>query len=198
VARDPSQNSTVNRLASRADAGLRRKTMPGGGAVYTGDVASRSLEALGARAMTVDRSIIVSEDFDPNRPEDQALFAHEQYHLEHSGGAGTHESRDAEEAAARAVERAVLSRARAGGTESHEASHVHAPAGAPNGAAGAKVEKDKGSEKEGAAARGYQALKGQGYSHQAILDRLVHEVLLGMESSRDQRFDRGGDKKGWL
>ena len=86
--------------------------MPGGGSVYRGEVASRALKAVGARAMTVDRSIIVSEDFDPARPEDQALYAHEQYHVEHSGGEGGHSVRDAEEVAARATEAMVFHRAK--------------------------------------------------------------------------------------
>ncbi|MFN7146937.1 MAG: DUF4157 domain-containing protein, partial [Myxococcota bacterium] len=136
---------TADRLAARAERnGLKRSAMPGGGEVFTGEVASRALKSLGARAMTVDKSIIVSEDFDPSKPEDQALFAHEQFHVDHSGGAGTHEHRDAEEVAARAVERMVLHRARAGGMESHEA--TQAVPGTSSEAKGGGGAKGKGNE----------------------------------------------------
>lgn len=171
--------------------------MPGGGEVFTGDLASRSLKSLGARAMTVDRSIIVSEDFDPNKPEDQALFAHEQYHVDHSGGQGSHESRDGEEVAARAVERMVLHRA-AGGTEMHEASHTSAPGGAPTGSPGAGHEKAGATEKNAPAEKGYAALLAQGLSHRDIVDRLSREALLGLDAAKEQRNERYGDKKGFL
>ena len=112
--------NTIDRLASRAQKpGLQRKQLASGGEVFTGALASRTLDAMGARAMTVDRSIIVSEDFDPNKPEDAALFAHEQYHLEHSGGEGTNSGHDHEEQQARAVESMVLHRSHAGGAEMH-------------------------------------------------------------------------------
>jgi hypothetical protein len=195
--RDASSTPTVSRLASRAQ-GLRRKEMPGGGEVFTGDLASRSLKALGARAMTVDHSIIVADDFDPSSPEDQALFAHEQYHLQNSGGEGANQGYDGEELAARSVERMVLHRLQTGGTESHEAGHTMAPAGAPTGAAGAGHEKGRDGEKRDGWRRGYQALRGQGLSHEAIVDRLAREALLGLEASKEARNHRGGDKKGWI
>ena len=70
---------TANRLAQRLDRSqLQRVTVPGGGEAFTGPVASRALDALGARAMTLDRSVIVSEDFDPSKAEDKALLAHEE------------------------------------------------------------------------------------------------------------------------
>ena len=80
---------TVERMASRLEGGnLQRMSMPGGGAVYRGELASRALKSLGARAMTLDRQIIVSDDFDPSKPEDQALYAHERFHAEHGDGGG--------------------------------------------------------------------------------------------------------------
>jgi hypothetical protein len=104
--------SVVSRLAERDQAGLYRRQMPNGGEVYTGPTASRALKALGARAFTMDRSIFVSEDFDPSDPEDQALYAHERHHQINSGGDGAAQSYyDGEERAARAVERMVLHRA---------------------------------------------------------------------------------------
>lgn len=192
-------SSAVARIVSRSQgAGLHRKSMPGGGEVFTGEVASRSLDALGARAMTVDRSIIVSEDFDPSKPEDQALFAHEQYHLEHSGGEGEHSGYDGEEQAARMVERMVLHRAKAGGAEMHEASHTSAPGGAPTGSHGAGHERDASTEAQGDPMRGYSAMRAQGLSHAEIVNRIAREAISALDSGRDQRNERFGDKKGFL
>ncbi len=194
MARD--RASTINRLASRAEKpGLQRRQVAGGGEVFTGALASRSLEAVGARAMTVDRSIIVAEDFDPNKPEDAALFAHEQYHLEHSGGEGHNSGHDQEESEARAVERMVLHRSRTGGPEMHEAAHTSAPGGAPTGSAGAGHERPGDTEGGGGADVGYRALLAQGLSHQEIVDKMAREALMGLENARDQRSNRWGDKK---
>jgi hypothetical protein len=193
------RESTIARLASRAEkSGLQRKQMAGGGEVFTGELASRSLKAVNARAMTVDRSIIVAEDFDPNNPEDQALYAHEQYHLEHSGGEGHNSGNDHEEQEARAVERMVLHRSRTGGMEMHEASHTSAPAGAPTGSPGAGHERDGSAESAGDASRGYDALLASGLSHSAIVERLAREAVQGLDSGRDQRSMRWGDKKAFL
>lgn len=188
---------TSDRLASRAQrSALRRQAMPGGGEVFTGDLASRALKSLGARAMTMDRSIIVSDEFDASRPEDQALYAHEQYHVEHSGGQGSNEHRDAEEVAARSVERMVLHRA-AGGMESHEASHA-VPGTDNHGASGPSQGKGKKQEKESNAQRGYDALIAQGLRHPDIIDRLAQEVITVIDHQRDTRYERFGDKKGFL
>ena len=197
MARD--RAATVDRLASRASKpGLSRRSMPGGGEVYTGDLASHTLEALGARAMTVDKSIIVSDDFDPSKPEDQALFAHEQYHLEHSGGEGHNDGHDAEEVAARQVERMVLHRSHAGGAEMHEASHTSAPAGAPTGSHGAGHERPGYTEGAGDASRGYAAMLAQGMSHTEIVHRIAREAIQGLDAGHEQRNERFGDKKGFL
>ncbi|MBM4367507.1 MAG: DUF4157 domain-containing protein [Deltaproteobacteria bacterium] len=192
-------SSAVARIVSRSKgAGLQRKAMPGGGEVFTGEVASRTLDVLGARAMTVDKSIIVSEDFDPSKPEDQALFAHEQYHVENSGGEGEHSGYDGEEQAARMVERMVLHRARAGGAEMHEASHTSAPGGAVSGSHGAGHERDSSTESQGEAERGYMAMRAQGLSHSEIVNRIAQEAIKALDSGRDQRNERFGDKKGFL
>ncbi len=189
---------TADRLASRAERGaLKRSSMPGGGEVFSGELASRALKSLGARAMTVDRSIIVSDEFDPNKAEDQALYAHEQFHVEHSGGQGTHEHRDAEEVAARTVERMVLHRARAGGMESHEASHAQPETtGSSKGGHGSKTR--EGQEKDSAAQRGYDMLLEQGLDRTAIIDKLAHEVIQALDHGRDGSLERFADKKGFL
>lgn len=190
-------SATADRLASRAAGkGLQRKSMPGGGEVFTGDVASRALKSLGARALTVDRSIIVSEDFDPSKAEDQALYAHEQYHVTHSGGEGDHHGRDAEEVAARAVERMVLHRARDGGTESHEATHA-VPETGNFGPGGPGKDKSLKQEKDSAAQRGYDAMVAEGMNHQEIVWKLASDVVSALDHQRDIRQDRFGDKKGF-
>jgi hypothetical protein len=189
---------TAERLASRAERGaLKRSSMPGGGEVFSGDLASRALKTLGARAMTVDRSIIVSDDFDSNRPEDQALFAHEQFHVEHSGGQGSHEHRDGEEVAARAVERMVLHRARAGGSESHEASHA-VPDTETAAKGGHGSSKRQNQENDSDAQRGYEMLLAQGMDRTAIIDRLAHDVIQALDHGRDGALERFADKKGFL
>ena len=101
---------TALRLAARGDS-LQKKELSDGGEVYTGSLAKRALSAMGARAMTLDETIIVDDTFDESKPEDQALYAHERLHQMESGGHGAEGSRDAEEVAARAVERMVLHRA---------------------------------------------------------------------------------------
>jgi hypothetical protein len=188
---------TADRVAARTQRdALRRMSMPGGGEVYTGDVASRSLKALGARAMTVDKSIIVSDEFDPNRPEDQALFAHEQYHVEHSGGEGTHEARDAEEVAARAVERMVLHRASHGGATSHEAAHATPGAGVTGGGISASGTPQNVAANT-AAQRGYAALRAQGLTHEQVIEQLAREFILSMDARGQLDAHRTSDKKAW-
>jgi hypothetical protein len=193
-------STTADRLASRAERpgrGLSRQAMPGGGEVFSGDLASRALKTLGARAMTVDNSIIVSDEFDPGRPEDQALFAHEQFHQENSGGAGTHEHRDGEEIAARAVERMVLHRARAGGAESHEA-NLAVPSTGAVGKEGSGSQMRENQEADSAAQSGYEALVRLGMDHLLVVDRLAQEVIQGLDHARDGQLERFADKKGFL
>lgn len=181
--------STTERLVSRAEKpGLQRREMAGGGEVFTGELASRSLKAVGARAMTVDHSIVVADDFDPNKPEDQALFAHEQHHLEASGGEGTNSGRDHEEIEARAVERMVLHRAMGGGAP---AALAAAPASeAPAEGSGG------GSGPEKGAAGAYAAMTASGLSHVDIVNRLAREVLQGLDTAKNLRSMRGGNEKG--
>lgn len=197
-------SATADRLAARASnprgpngaAGLRRQSV-GEGEVFSGELASRALQALGARAMTVDRAIIVNDRFDPSRPEDRALFEHERHHLEHSGGVGENSGRDHEEVAARAVERMVLHHMK-GGTESHDVGHAtagkgdgHAGGYTPSG--GGEVDKD-----HEAAVRGYLALRARGMPHAAIVEMIAREVMTGMNAQREQGSNRFADKKGLL
>lgn len=185
--------STANRLASRLDRSkLQRRAMGDGGEVFTGQVASRALSALGARAMTVDNSIIVDESFDPNRPEDAAVYAHEQYHLENSGGVGENGGRDGEEVAARQVERMVFHRM-TGGIESHEASHASNAQGTPgSGSSNTSGKRDTAGNPSGS--NGYAAMLARGMSHDEIVDQLAREVLMSMDGQRDKQGERGSKK----
>ncbi len=194
--RTPGQ-SVVSRLAARSSrAPLSRRSMPGGGEVWEGPLASRALQALGARAMTVDSHIIVGDDFDPSTPESQALYAHERFHQQVSGGAGSHHGHDAEEHAARAVESMVLHRAAAGGTEAGAAlagSDVKDLPTAPDSAASPG---EGENERTPDPAAGYQALQGQGLTHQDIIDKLAAACVDVIDDQQRSRNDRAGDIKG--
>ncbi len=196
VERSAAGTGTVNRLASRLDRSrLQRRAMADGGEVYTGDVASRALTALGARAMTVDNSIIVDETFDPNKPEDAAVYAHEQYHLDHSGGVGDNSGHDAEEHAARSVERMVLHRM-TGGAESHEAAHVSNAQGTPDTpSSNSSGKPDTAGNPSGQ--NGYSAMLQHGMTHDEIVDQLAREVLMSMEGQRDKGAERSTSKRGF-
>lgn len=197
----------VSRIMGRLDRSeLQRTSMGDGGVVYRGPLASRALKAVGARAMTVDRSIIVSDDFDPNRPEDQALYAHERYHEVHGdgeGGGSGENFRDAEEVAARAVEAMVFHRmaggfeageepgAGPGGFDPAKGQHQgHGVAGNPQGAA-TMTEAEAPD-----AAAGYWALREKGYTHEDVIDELARQVLGAIDEKRQVKYERHGDKRG--
>ena len=199
--------SIANRLAARAE--IQRKSMPGGGDVVSGELASRALRAVGARAMTLDRTVIVDEGFDTSKKEDQALFAHEQHHVEHGdggGGGGGQNFRDAEEVAARASEAMVFHRMSGGyeGGDSQGAGGGTAAPGQPasQGGGGVGAGTQSSSEKSAAvdrapnAGRGYQSMTRQGYSHQDIVDELARKAMGALEERNQSKLDRAGDKRG--
>lgn len=216
INRKSAGNRTVDRLSARMDrAGqpqLREESVAGGGKVIRGELATRALEVLGARAMTLDRSVVVSDDFDMQNIEDQALFAHEQYHAMYGdgdGGGGGSNFRDAEEVAARAVERMVLSRAAKGGFEAgggggtrgiggHGHSHVSGDSAGGGTGAGGGAQKEEDGNSRPNPARGYQALLDEGYSHHEIVDFLMRKVLQASETGEMAKKARFGDIKGTL
>lgn len=205
-------SSTVGRVASRLEAGnLQRQSMPGGGSVYRGELAQRALKSVGARAMTLDRQIIVADDFNPSNPEDQALYAHEAFHATHGdgGGGGSGENfRDAEEVAARGVERMVFHRMEGGyegGYQPHAgggSGDAHGPSdkgggsvgGSPGGASG----KPETTSSKSDPVRGYQAMIAQGYSHLDVVDDLAKRILGSMDDHSQAQLDRHADKKGTI
>ena len=210
MAKKDREESAVDRIEDRLDrTELRRVVMPDGGEVYKGEVASRALEALGARAFTVDRTIVVGDEFDPYRAEDAALYAHEMYHVEAGdggGGGGGENFRDAEEVAARAVESLVLSRMAVGGVEAGYAAGAGARKGnLQSGESGAGVGArpgDAGSAPEDTGGdpspeKGYDAMVSQGMEHREIVDRLAQRVLRTLDDQVESRNSRQGNNKGF-
>lgn len=192
--------SVVNRLADRSQGGLYRKQMPDGGEVYSGPTATRALRSLGARAFTMDRSIFVSEDFDPSDPEDAALYAHEKHHALNSGGAGAADSfYDAEELAARAIERMVLHRAESGEDFGSILRDVNAnmyrherdvPIARSGNKAGSGSQPGQGDED--AAAKAYAALLKQGRDHRQIVQMLAREIVNHLHDQWQRSKMQGG------
>jgi hypothetical protein len=170
--------------------------MPGGGEVWEGPLATRALKALGARAMTVDHTIVVGDDFNPSSPESQALYAHERYHQEVSGGAGSTQLVDSEEHAARTVERMVLHRAASGGTESGAALSGAAVRDLPSSPDSATEPGEGDAERTPDPTKGYEALKAQGLSHQEIVDHLAGACVVSLDAQAATRHERTGDIKG--
>ena len=176
--------STSARLNERE--GLKKRTLPGGGTVWQGPLATEALESLDARAMTLDQSIIVSEDFDPSRAEDQALYAHEQFHVEQGDhGGGAHHIHSAEEIAARAVEGMVLHRA--------------AQEGGGGEASGGEDGPGDGPKKtlEPNPMGGFSALLKEGFDHQGAIDELARYVVDELGNAESLGNARNKDKATW-
>ena len=168
---------------------LRRLSMPGGGEVFQGPLADEALDAVSARAMTLDGTILVAEDFDPNDPEDQALYAHERHHQlqgadsEHGGG------HDAEELAARAIESMVLHRATQG-------EDLHAILrDVDQGRIGEPDHVGRTPDAMGTDGKdpmaAYRRLRAQGWTHDAIVRLLADHVLSEVRRHESDRAERG-------
>lgn len=195
------EDSLVNRLMQRGDDELYRVSTPDGGEVYKGPLARRALQALGARAFTMDETIIVDDDFDLANPEDQALYAHEVHHQMESGGHDDgHSSYDAEEFAARAIESMVLHRSQAGesfgnimrdvrsggaaGTVTNQQVRAISPR---TGSTGGGTEADKNDPMAA-----YAAMRNEGKSHLQIVRELGEYVLNSVQQvEQDTRFRAG-------
>ena len=172
---------TTNRLVDRSQ--LKRVNVPGGGAAFTGPTATRALKALGARAMTLDQSIVVDEDFDPSRPEDAALYAHEQLHVDRGGTAASHAVHDAEEVAARAAEEMVLHRMAAGESLQQVQRSKSAPA-SESAPVGSPTQKAVAS------------LRSTGKNHQDIVEDLARKVVDRLSEEEDRSHLRGANTPG--
>lgn len=198
---DEEGNSLVNRLISRSDTGLHRVALPGGGEAYKGPLAQRALRAVGARAMTMDQSVFVDEDFDASSPEDQALYAHEVHHQMESGGVDDgHSGHDHEEYAARAIERMVLHRASEGEDFGQILRDVKSGSGAEMAMraateTGPQTQTVSGSQEAPEAndpMMAYQAMRAQGKSHAAIVRELSEFVLKSLDQVTGETRFRSG------
>lgn len=198
--RPPPGDALTQRLAARTGAGLSRRSMPDGGEVYTGPLARRALKTLGARAMTMDRTIFVDPDFDPRKPDDAALYAHERHHEMESGGSdGAHGPRDAEEIHARGIERMVLHRLEAGEELSTILHDVTTGAAASEvrtgGGAGAELVAKElfGGDKDRDPMLAYQAMRAEGKTHRQIVEELMRHVIERLQhAEEDRKWRRAG------
>lgn len=194
--------SVVHRLADRSQGGLSRRTMPGGGEVYSGPTATRALQSLGARAFTMDRSIFVAEDFNPEDPADAALYAHERHHQLNSGGDGAAQGfYDTEELAARAIERMVLHRSEAGedfgailrdvnaNIYRHERDVVLRDKVSGTESTGGGGKNSSGSDE---AQRAYKALLAQGKDHRQIVNMLADQIVAELSQTNEIQRLQGG------
>ena len=191
-------DSIVERLMARNDPGVYRVSMPDGGEAYTGPTVKRALKALGARAMTMDNSVFVDEDFDLSNPEDQALYAHEVHHQMESGGTDEHGAHDAEEVAARAIERMVMHRSAKGDDfgeimrdvrsgdvhRSVESAPIQRSSDA--GAGGDEDEDDRDPMKA------YEAMIAKGKSHETVVRELRDHVLKSLDAIQLETTFRSG------
>jgi hypothetical protein len=203
-------SNVVSRLAERHQGGLYRRELPGGGEVYTGPTATRALRSIGARAFTMDNTIFVAEDFDASSTDDQALYAHERHHQLNSGGDGAAASyHDAEELAARAIERMVLHRAEQGedfgsimrdvnANRATRAGDIAAQRSAAPGAQSRGSASSGGgsnasqSASEDAAAAAYSALLAQGRDHLSIVNELANHVVESLGGQASSNNMHGG------
>jgi hypothetical protein len=195
---DVQDDSLSARLASRSNAGLSRRGMGDGGEVFSGPTASKALQSMGARAMTMDNTIFVDDGFDANNPEDLALYAHETHHQMESGGDHDgHGDHDHEEVAARSIERMVLHRSRRGDDIGSIMSDVR----------GGNIPGDQGQveafvnqalgPKDGSSdsSTAYASMLGAGKSHDQVVQELadwVVEQLLAQDEENRFRGDGPG------
>ena len=196
MAKDSPGASISRRLMQRAEGGLSRRAMADGGEVVSGPMASLALKAIGARAMPMDHPIFVDQDFDASTAEDQALYAHERHHQSESGGSDAHGPRDAEEIAARSIERMVLHRAASGEDFGSIMRAVASGSGgapspgaspASGGAGGGGGQDEAMSEDEQHAMAAYEMMRSQGIPHAVIVRKLARFVLDALAQSEEDR-----------
>ena len=210
MAKDAKDTSLASRLMSRSQGGpgLQRISMPDGGEAYSGPLASKALKALGARAFTVDKSVILDRAFDRAKSEDVAVYAHERFHermAQHKGdeaeNGASHGGVDAEESAARAIESMVLHRAKQGEDFGSIMGDVNS--GAMDDAAKSGEEHDPKKTKVAAALigggedrdpmDGYKALLKDGRNHWQIVNELKDHVVATLDRLNEEHEFRAAD-----
>jgi hypothetical protein len=192
---DQAEASLSSRLMSRAGPGIRRRSMPDGGEVVSGPLATEALRALNARAFTMDHTIFVDEDFDSSNPEDAALYAHERHHQMESGGVDAgHGSHDAEEVAARAIESMVLHRSSRGDSLSDIMSDVRSGQILPSTKGGQGRSDESGDQAEVSAVQSaYSALRASGKNHEGIVQDLTAFVVESLMTMEEEQTFRATD-----
>lgn len=181
-----------------------RKRAASHGDVFSGELADEALQAVGARAMTMDGEIIVNSNFDLSSAEDQALYAHELYHQSRSGGAAGDKIRDAEEIAARAIESMVFHQAGGGRSDALPTNieDLFQEAEAPASPTSTETETSSSpaqAKESGApsALLGYTALRKQGMTHSEVVYMLTQMLLDQHDQTQDFTRQRGGTHKGF-
>jgi hypothetical protein len=176
---------------------LHRKRMADGGEVISGSLAADALRAVGARAMTMDRTIFVDEDFNPDDAEDQALYAHELHHQQNSGAEREHGGgHDAEEHAARSIERMVLHRRAAGEDFGSVMRDVRQGRVSEPAAGGAKKAGSEAGKDADDPMRAYHAMRRKGMSHDDIVEMLARHVVDALTAAgEDQQMRAPGSAR---
>ncbi len=192
--RTPPGDELTKRLIARRD--LKPVTVPGVGVAYRGPMASRALTALGARAMTVDRHVIVSEDFNPSRPQDAALLAHEQVHVQRGdGGGASHPIHEAEEIAARAAEHMVFHQMSAGPDmgemDSAPAQVIQRAVRGGYGQGGSPQSGTGSQQDQGGPEAVYQALRARGLEREEIIVLLAENIDVQSRADEALSAQRG-------
>ena len=193
--------------------GLYSQNMPNG-EVFRGSLADKALSAVGARALTIDDQIIVNHNFSSGKAEDQALYAHERFHQEQSGGAAGASINDAEERAAQAIEMIVHKKAEEGDLDAIPQSPTalleeakekgmldgQGPRSASGTVTGLKDNDDteSNSTNESDAVSAYLDMLEDGMTHEDIILYIVHKVRTKLREQQGSSMDRSGDYRSFL
>jgi hypothetical protein len=203
-------SSLTDKLMSRTQGGpgLQRVSMPDGGEAYSGPLADKALKALGARAFTVDKSVILNRAFDRASAEDTALYAHEKFHERMAGskssdaeGGASHGGKDSEEMAARAIE-SMVHRAKQGEDFGSIMGDVNSGAMDSDAMGGAKEDDASkatvssaliGGDKDRDPMDGYKAMLKEGFTHYQIVAQLKDEVIHALDRINDEQVFRSAE-----
>ena len=189
-------------ILDRSD--ILQKQAASHGDVFSGGLADQALDAIGARAMTMDGEIIVNSNFDLSDAGDQAEYAHELYHQARSGGAAGDKIRDAEEIAARAIESMVFHEAGGGRSDAlptniedlfQQAENPSTPSATESETSGTVTSAFENGD--ASATLGYQALREQGMTHGEVVYMLAQMLIDQHDQSQDFTRQRGGTQRGF-
>jgi hypothetical protein len=190
----------TDRLMSRAG-GLSRRNF-GGIDVFSGDLGDRALEALNARAFTMDRQIFVARGFDPERnAEDASLLTHEDEHRRRSGGEGGGSAghSDAEEQDARGVEAMTLHMMESGASLEEVIREVRSGSSSASSATGFSSPAELvsrlliGGDRDRDPMAAYIQMRSEGTSHAQIVDDLKRDVMDALDRLNAEHSARTGE-----